>query len=119
MAVQLGRSDLLQPTRHNRDLIFDFTLRMTARGGRAVFLGPTAQGPPADRFIYVNSGTMAGQAGSCWTRRAKLKLGGITAASAKRAVAGGGRLETRMAGTGRDGGPSCATVPLIGGWRIT
>jgi len=118
MAVQLGRSDLLEPIRRGRDLVFEFTLRMTERSGAAVFLGPAAQGPPRDRFVYVNSGTMAAQADSPWTRRAKVKLAGIDAATARRTVARGGRLETRFAGTGTDGTPSCATVPLIGGWRI-
>ena len=28
-------------------------------------------------------------------------------------------LEARIAGTAKDGGPACATVPLLeGGWRI-
>lgn len=118
MAVQLGRSGLLDPIRRGRDLVFEFTLRMVERTGAAVFLGPAAQGPPHDRFVYVNSGTMAGQTDSPWTRRAKITLAGLDAAMAKRTVARGGRLETRVAGTGADGSPSCATVPLIGGWRM-
>jgi len=38
------------------------------------FLGPFVQGPRGGRFVYVNSGTLAGQADSCWTRRAKVGL---------------------------------------------
>ncbi len=118
MAVQLGRHDLLQPTREGRDLVFEFTLRMTEREGEAVFTGPAAQGPPVSRFVYVNSGTMAGQADSPWTRRAKVTLTGIMPAAARRAVARFSHLETRIAGAGIDGGPDAAPVPLIGGWRV-
>jgi hypothetical protein len=82
-------------------------------------LGPFAHGRPDDRFLYVNSGTSAGQAGSCWTRRAKVRLGGIGwelvdgALRDPRIV-----LEARLEGTGRDGGPACAGVALLDGvWR--
>jgi hypothetical protein len=31
----------------------------------------------------------------------------------------GAMLEARIAGTAKDGGPACATVPLLGGgWRV-
>jgi hypothetical protein len=33
-------------------------------------------------------------------------------------IRSGRRLEARFNGTARDGGPACATVPLLdGGWR--
>jgi hypothetical protein len=121
-AVQLGRKELLPPVhRRGRDLVFELQLRIK-RGvdGQIVFLGSAAQGPPHDRFVYLNSGTMAGQADSPWTRRAKVKLAGIDSRLAAQTLSRpGARLEARIAGTGRDGGPSCATVPLQGsGWQI-
>lgn len=74
------------------------------------FLGPFVQGPRGARFVYINSGTP-------WTRRAKVHLSGITWALIRRAK--GKPPETRFAGTARDGGPSCSTVPLLGGgWQI-
>ncbi len=52
------------------------TLRRPARAGGSRradglpnFLGPFVQGPPVGLFVYVNSGTLAGQSDSCWTRR--------------------------------------------------
>jgi hypothetical protein len=120
-AVQRGRHGLLPPTRRTADaMVFDFTVRVGERDGKPNFLGEFAQGTPADRFVYVNSGTSAGQAGSCWQRRAKVKLSGITRELIGRAlVQPGAVLEARFAGIGRDGGPSCATVPLLdGGWRL-
>lgn len=79
------------------------------------FLGVVAQGPPAERFVYVCSGTSAGDPTSPWTRRAKIPL-----ASIKRTqVRAGGTLEVRVDGVAKDGGPACATVPLLGkGWSL-
>lgn len=122
--VQKGKSDLVPPTRDTGDpLSFDLTLRVSDSrpDGLPNFLGPFAQGPPAGRFIYVNSGTSAGQGGSCWTRRAKVHLSGISWEMIEQALAEPDAvLEARFAGTGRDGGPACASVPLLdGGWRVT
>ena len=84
------------------------------------FLGPFTQGPPASRFVYVNSGTLAGESGTPWTRRAKIPLAGITTAMMRKALAAPGvRIEARIEGTARDGGPACATCrPIGGGWSV-
>ena len=119
--LQRGRHELQPPTRHSKTaMTFEFEVRVGTRSGsRPNFLGPFAQGPPAGRFVYVNSGTLAGQADSAWSRRAKVPVTGITWALIERARAAGSTLEAEIAGTARDGGPSCATVPLIGdGWRV-
>lgn len=121
LAVQRGRDGLLPPTRQTADaLVFDFTVRAGERDGRPNFLGEFAQGTPADRFVYVNSGSSAGQPGSRWQRRAKVKLATITREMIDAALAESGAvLEARFHGIGRDGGPACATVPLLdGGWRL-
>jgi hypothetical protein len=88
--------------------------------GYPTLLGPVTQGPPTGRFVYLNSGQRAGQADYCWDRRAKVPLAGITQQLIDRArEQPGARLEARVLGTGLDGGPACATVPLLeGGWRI-
>jgi hypothetical protein len=120
--LQRGRSELVPPSRETAsELTFDFTLRVElgASGTPPRLLGPFAQGPPAKRFVYVNSGKQAGQRESCWDRRAKVHLCGVDAALIERATATPSAvIETRIAGTGGDGGPACATVPLIGGWQI-
>jgi len=62
-----------------KDLSFDFSVRVALGGnGPPNFRGPSAHGTPDDRFVYVCSGTLAGQADSCWTRRAKVPLSLIT-----------------------------------------
>ena len=119
--LQEGRAELVAPTRVTRDGIqFEFTLRLgPPRRGQPNFLGPAAQGPPDGRFVYINSGRRAGQQGTAWDRRAKIPLRGITTALLTAALTDGRQvLEARIAGTGRDGGPACATVPLLEGWRL-
>jgi len=121
LQLQCGRHELQPPTRQSQAATtFDFEVRVGTRAGsQPNFLGAFAQGPPAGRFVYINSGTAAGQADSEWTRRAKVPLTGITWALIERARLAGSVLEAEIAGTGRDGGPACATVPLLsGGWRL-
>ena len=120
-AVQLGRKDLLIPVVSGTELVFEFRLRVKpGAAGRPVFLGPAAQGPPHDRFVYVNSGTMAGQLNSPWTRRAKIKLATIDPSMVERVLRHSRTfLEARIPALGRDGGPSCGTTrPLGDAWRV-
>ena len=121
-AVQRGKAgDLLEPSDIAADrLTFEFSIRAADESGTPNFLGPFVHGPKGGRFLYVNSGTSAGQADSCWTRRAKLHLSSIDWALVQKVVSTRGAvLEGRIAGTGRDGGPSCATIPILGGWQLT
>jgi hypothetical protein len=121
--VQRDKAGLLPPSHTDEEmLIFDFTVRVGAQqpNGAPNLLGPFTQGTPADRFVYVNAGTLAGQAASGWTRRAKVKLAGITQAMIETALATPGAvIEARIAGTAKDGGPAAATVPLLEtGWQV-
>lgn len=52
------------------------------------------------------------------TRRAKIKTGSITWKLVKQALADAAVVETQIDGRAGDGGPCCATVPLLGGWKI-
>ena len=121
MQVQKGRDELLPPAKSTeKALVFDFAITVDLNAGAPPnFLGKFAQGPKDQRFIYVNSGTYAGQANSCWARRAKISLMTITGKQVEEAVGSGGRLEAGIIGTGgRDGGPVCASVPVVGGWKV-
>ena len=123
MCLQRGRADLVEPTGVTPStLVFDFTVRIGAAkpGGGPVFLGPFTQGPPTGRFVYVNSGRRAGQAGSCWDRRAKIPLSQIPPRQIQDALSGGSaRLEVRIGGRAPDGGPVCASVKLpTPGWCL-
>ena len=127
--VQRGKTDwenpdLLAPARATPEQVaFDFEVRFGPRaaGQSPNFLGTFVQGPPAGRYVYVNWGTLAGQPDSCWSRRAKIPLTGITGKQVDELLAKPGTLlEARIKGIGRDGGPVCAGVTLVGGgWRIS
>lgn len=121
-ALQRGRRELGEPaTSSGQDLRFEFTL-LAGRSpdGSPRFSGEFVQGPAGGKFVYVNSGTLAGQADSCWTRRAKVGLQMLNWATVERAAAAESNLlQARIAGVARDGGPACASVPLLdGGWII-
>jgi hypothetical protein len=103
------------------DVSFEFpmTVRDNRAGNLPNFLGPLAQGPATARFVYIDVGTYAGQQGTSWSRRMKVPLDGITWALVKKAIDKSGyALQARIPGTGKDGGPNCATVDLLGAWEL-
>ena len=117
--VQRRNGHLLPPAGASFDtIVFDLTLQVGAgRDGHPVLRGEFAQGPPDGRFIYLNSGQRAGEAGSAWDRRAKIPLAGISPAMIEEVLdAGDAVLEGRIAGISRDGGPACASVEVR--WRV-
>lgn len=119
MRVQQGKNELLAPASVSDSAIsFEFDITVDVSEDRLNFLGKYAQGPKDTRFVYVNSGTYAGQSGTAWARRAKLSLMSITRKQIQEALENSGsRIETSMPGTGRDGGPTCASVKSIK-WNV-
>jgi len=103
-----------------KDLQFEFTVRakQTGKGDEPNFLGPFAQGPSGDRFVYLDIGTYAGQKETCWSRRLKIPLRGITWKMIDEVVRSESVLETSVPGTGKDGSPSCATVKPFARWKV-
>lgn len=122
LCVQCGRDGLLAPTTVSADAVtFEFSLEAQVRSdGKTQLRGPEVQGPPAARFVYVTVGTRAGQPDSPWDRRAKVSLMGLCGAHIAAAVKDPGVVFVGMIeGRGRDGGPACASVPLLGdGWSL-
>ncbi len=109
--LQRGKSELVDAAvSTGADLAFTLEVRAQPAGDGVRLLGPFTQGPPAARFFYIGVGTYAGQSDSCWSRRIKVPLSGITWSQAEQGV------EAHINGTGRDGGPACATVPLLTDW---
>ncbi|HEY3840543.1 MAG TPA: DUF5990 family protein [Bryobacteraceae bacterium] len=119
-ALQKGRGSSCVPVQrqssNGNDLSFEFqpAIREGVADSMAAMGGPFVQGPPKQRFVYLDIGTYAGQADSCWSRRMKVPLEGITA----KMLSSGGVMEIRVPGTGRDGGPTCATVKDLPGWKV-
>ena len=121
--IQKGRGSLFETMQTQRstggDLRFEFSVAVRAAsvGGSADFGGPIVQGPRGGRFVYVDIGTIAGQRDTPWSRRLKVPLTGISTDLIRRASGTDTVLEARVPGTGRDGGPSCASMKDFEGWR--
>lgn len=62
------------------NLTLDCTINVKGNrsDGPPNFSGSISQGPPTGRFIYIDIGKSAGQFDSCWQRRIKIPLEGIT-----------------------------------------
>jgi len=102
------------------DLTFRFTIIAKGDKNKDVLprlSGNVVQGPPASRFIYIDIGTYAGQSDSIWGRRLKIPLTGITW-QVMNSLPSDGVLKTSVPGTGKDGGPNCATVKPFDGWHL-
>jgi uncharacterized protein DUF5990 len=114
VTIQTQRSE-------GKDLSLEFNVRVKGGGKNSApnFLGPLVQGPTGERFVYIDIGTYAGQTETCWSRRLKIPLRGITWDMIDLvSVDSGSLLETRVPGTGKDGSPSCATVKPFPGWKV-
>ena len=111
-AVQQGRGstyDTVQTQRSDgSDLHFEVTVGLQEED----LTGPFVQGPRGQRFLYIDLGTYAGQLDSKWSRRLKVPFSGMESSL----LQPGSHLTTSIPGTGRDGGPSCATVKPFDGW---
>lgn len=96
-------------------LSFDAAVRVAA-GPR--FLGELVRREgPQRRFVYVAIGAQAGDCASAWSRRVKVDIHTLPAELLEKALAGA-VLEARLPGRDKAGGPACATLKPIGGWRI-
>lgn len=102
--LQKGRGNDYETVQTQRskgkDLHFECSVRVSP-GKYSVpnFLGPFAQGPVGERFLYIDIGTCAGQKETRWSRRLKIPLRGITWDVIEQAAG----LETRVPGAFKDG----------------
>ncbi|MFM9863248.1 MAG: DUF5990 family protein [Micropepsaceae bacterium] len=117
-AMQSGRDALIAAaTATKTKLTFEAAVKVRAAADGSLRLsGPVVQGSGTERFVYINSGKRAGQHDTLWDRRAKVYLTTVNAKQLR--AAKGAALETEIDGVAKDGGPCCATVPLLGGWRV-
>jgi len=121
--LQVGRGADYETAQTRRaeggDVSFEFTVGIKDdRPAAPDFRGPIVQGAKGQRFVYIDIGTYAGQTDTPWSRRLKVPLAGITWDVIERASSTGIVVEARVPGTARDGGPACATVHPVGGWKV-
>ena len=111
----------LAQQRKRAGLCFDFSILVSdnRKDGAPNFLGDYVQGPASRRFVYIDVGTYAGQKDTPWSRRIIIRLDAITWPLIRKVQATAGyRLAASIPGRGKDGTPSCATVPIADGWRV-
>jgi Family of unknown function (DUF5990) len=105
-----------------QDLLFIFPVKIKGEKGKdsfPKFSGGFVQGPAGGKFVYIDIGNCAGQIDTIWSRRLKVPLNGITWELIEELIATPTLvLETKVPGTGKDGGPNCATVKPFEGWHI-
>ena len=123
LRLQNRKRELVPPSGKGlRSVWFDFDVQLNENAKTPDFLGPFVHGGPGGRFVYINAGRYAGEAGEAglsWDRRAKVPLAGIPRSLVDRAAGKAGVLiATAFEGRAKDGGPSCATVPLATAWRL-
>lgn len=111
----------------NGDIHFECECRIRPHQGAESpnFLGPFVHGNASKRFLYLSwrpRGWRPNQPDPpcpAWLRRIKVHLSSISWEQIEEAVRSGGVLEAVVPGTDPDGGPSCASVPLVGGgWTV-
>ncbi len=124
-AIQKGSGNnyetILKQRSGKEDICFEFKIAVKEnQAALPDFKGPYVQGPASERFIYVDIGTAAGQFDSVWTRRLKVPLRDISADTIQQLMTDSSLvLETKVPGTGKDGGPNCATVKPFPGWHLS
>ena len=107
--LQKGRGSKYEVVQKQRstgkDLKFEFAVGVkTDKNGAPDFSGPFVQGTRGDRYFYIDIGTYAGQADTCWSRKLKVPLSCISWDLLK----SDSTLIADVPGTAKDGGPSCA-----------
>jgi hypothetical protein len=122
--LQQGKGSGYQTIQKQRskgnDLRFDCTVTVKDNRGDGLpnFLGPLTQGPATGRLIYIDIGRLAGQKDCKWERKIKVPLSGITWDLIRQALADPKLvLEAHLPGTGKDGGPTCAAIHPLEGWK--
>lgn len=113
--IQKQRSD-------SKDLSFNFAVKVKGdkiKDQSPKLSGSFVQGPTNGKFIYIAVGTYAGQTGTPWSRRLKIPLTGIMWKDVDQLIVDPNLImEANVPGTGKDGGPNCATVKPFDGWKI-
>lgn len=108
---QDAKNHPVDPVRASGDLSFDIPITLTPTPDGLRPGGGFVRADGRGRFVYIASGRAAGDCLTDWQRRLKVYLNDLP-----QDVATGDVLQATIAGRAKDGGPACATVPLLGGW---
>lgn len=120
--LQKGKSEKIDyQVSEGKDIRFPFSVRVKpGKNGDPNFLGGFTQGSPKERFVYICAGEYAGQKNSEWSGRAKIHLSSISWKQIEQILDNSeDKLVASYEATDKNGGPSCASVSLVGaGWTV-
>ena len=121
--IQKGKGSnyetVLKQMSDSGDLHFEFLVQVKFdECNNPVFLGPFTQGPPKERFIYIDIGTYAGQKNTGWSRRLKIPLKSISRNIIEKLPPGNVLLAKIPGRDEKDGGPTCGTIKSFEGWKV-
>ena len=111
---------ILKQRSNKHDLCFEIIISVNEnKAPLPNFTIPFVQWSINERFIYIDIGTYAGQLDSVWSLRLKIPLTAISSETINLLLSDTFLiLETKVPGTGKDGGPNCATVKPFAGWDL-
>lgn len=119
--VELQTREGMQPGTAGGAGGLSFETAMTVKRlpeGTLDFAGPAVNGKRGERFFYLSWSGVRGP-GREMFRRAKIHLRTVSAELLDRAGRTGCLLQASIHALARDGGPACASVPLLGGgWVV-
>jgi Family of unknown function (DUF5990) len=120
LGIQRDQSIIEMAAADSKRIVFKPTLRARPNADGSVnFLGPFAQGPKTERFIYLNWTTMNGNVLSGMVGRIKLHLNHIRWTAVQKATAVNKPIRVRLALTNAKGKPVMASVrPDVAKWEL-
>jgi hypothetical protein len=120
LGIQRDQSIIEMAAADSKRIVFKPTLRARPNADGSVnFLGPFAQGPKTERFIYLNWTTMNGNVLSGMVGRIKLHLNHIRWTAVQKATAVNKPIRVKLALTNAKGKPVMASVrPDVAKWEL-
>jgi hypothetical protein len=121
LGIQRDKAVIEVASAASKQIVFKPTLRARRNADGSVnFLGPFAQGPKAERFIYLNWTTTDKKAPTGSIGRIKLHLNHIKWAQVKKAAEGNKAIKVELVLTGAKGSPMMASVrPNEAKWKLS
>lgn len=108
LGIQKGQEVIEQVSADRRQVTFKPTFRLgKQKDGSPNFLGPYAQGRPADRFFYLSWGIKQKDGGFYMFRRLKIRLAHLTWAQINASIETGEPIVARLRLKDGKGEPLC------------
>ncbi|MEZ0610952.1 DUF5990 family protein [Fibrella sp. WM1] len=109
---------LQKQTASSAALTFDIALpAKRTKEGNLILYGPFCQGPPHERFLYLDIGSYAGQENAPFSGRLKIPLPKLSDAFSSESIIGRTLVATVYGTNETTGRPVGGTVKPVDGWK--